>query len=216
MRSLGRVPGLPSDLNSAYPVCVLVRRVLAAWLIACACVVTGACAQPALQSEGFLEVQPSTTPTLGVPVSDLRTADLAQQLRDDPRVPASLREVLVACPDCMTLTTTWRDVTSDGRDDAIMTFVDSGATWATVIWAIHDGRTAPVFSHVGRHGAVTVESGDLVLTRQMYAAEDSECCPSGTPLVSRFQWRDGRFVQVVRTGGSPGTSFFDPNDKVIL
>jgi hypothetical protein len=63
---------------------------------------------------------------------------------------------------------------------------------------------------------LTIEGSDVVLTRAMYAVTDSEDKPSGTPLVSRFRWNDGRFVQTSRIGGSPGTTPRDFEDKVIL
>jgi hypothetical protein len=49
----------------------------------------------------------------------------------------------------------------------------------------------------------------------MYADSDAECCPSGTPLVSRFRWSGERFTQVSRAGGGEGLAPYDSDDKVI-
>ncbi len=191
------------------------RRLLAAAAVVLATGLTGGCAQETIADGTFSGLTPSATPTYGVATSDLHSVDLPAQVREDPRVPAFLRDLLLNCGGCLGTTTTWVDVTGDGRDDAIMAFTESGAPYATVIYGIREGHTSPVFIHVGRYGAVTVEGQDLVLTRPMYAESDPVGRPSGVPLVSRFRWNGERFTQVARSGGGAGLTTFDSDDKVI-
>jgi len=173
------------------------------------------CAQPAVQAEVYEPLTPSATAILGVATADLRTVDLAHQVTTDLRIPEEVRSILPECQSCLG-EPTWRDVTGDGRDDALLTVTDGVEPYAQIIVTVRDGRTVPAFIHVGHHATLTIEGSDVVLTRAMYAVTDSEDKPSGTPLVSRFRWNDGRFVQTSRIGGSPGTTPRDFEDKVIL
>ena len=191
------------------------RRALAAGLVVIATVLGSGCAQPAAEAEVYEPLTPSATPVLGVAAADLRTGDLAHEVTTDLRIPEEVRGILPECPTCLGAPT-WHDVTGDGREDAVVTITDGVQPYAQIIFTVRDGRTVPAFIHVGHHASLVVEASDLVLTRAMYAPSDPEDKPSGTPLVSRFRWNEGRFVQTSRVGGSPGTTPNDVEDKVIL
>ena len=186
----------------------------AATLTLCAALAAG-CAQPAIEGQVADALTPSATPTLGVATTDLRAVDLAEQARTDLRVPGSLRALLAECPDCLA-PIRWQEITGDGREDAVLTIAEQSVPLATIVFTLVDGRTDPAFIHVGSHATMAIEGRELVLTRAMFARDDPAGQPTGAPLISRFRWNDGRFVQTSRTGGSPGTFPYDSDDKVIL
>ena len=158
---------------------------------------------------------PASTTAAQLP--SVRTLDARATILADTSVPAELREpVATQCVECGVYGAAYADVTGDARDEAIYTISDGTAVAGTLVYTMTTAGPKRVFAHVGRQGWVEVVAGSLQVTRQMYAADDQWCCPSGPPEVSSYTWNGTAFALVRRTGGGVGFSSFDPKDRVIL
>ena len=162
---------------------------------------------------------PPTPPagTTAAQLPSMRTLDARATILADTSVPAELREpVATQCVECGVYGAAYADVTGDARDEAIYTISDGTAVAGTLVYTMTTAGPKRAFAHVGRQGWVEVVAGNLEVTRQMYAADDQWCCPSGPPEVSSYTWNGTAFALVRRTGGGVGFSSFDPKDRVIL
>ncbi len=157
------------------------------------------------------------TSTTAAQLPSVRTLDARATILADTSVPAELREpVATQCVACGVYAAAYADVTGDARDEAIYTISDGTAVAGTLVYTMTTAGPRRVFAHVGHQGWVEVVAGSLQVTRQMYAADDQWCCPSGPPEVSSYTWNGTAFALVRRAGGGVGFSSFDPKDRVIL
>ncbi|MEI2826597.1 MAG: hypothetical protein V9F04_09425 [Dermatophilaceae bacterium] len=159
----------------------------------------------------------SATSTTAAELPSVRSLDARTTILADAGMPVELREpVATRCAGCGVDAAAYADVTGDTRDEAIFTISDGNAVAGTVVYTMTPGGPTRVFAHVGHQGWVEALAGNLQVTREMYAADDPRCCPTGPPEVSTYTWNGHAFALVRRTGGGVGLSPYDPKDRVIL
>lgn len=134
----------------------------------------------------------------------------------DPRVPAQLKETIRTCTlgPCLAAPT-FTDITGDGVPEAFLSVEGPNAREGDLVYTMRDDEPHLVFAHYGNQAYVEPREGAVVLVQRMYAPEDARCCPSGRDRVSTYRWDGTRLVLASRTGGSPGTSPYDPEDQVV-
>lgn len=127
-----------------------------------------------------------------------------------------MRALARACASGTCLTRTHLvDVTADSVPEAFLTVEGANATEGSLGYTLRYGQPTLLFAHAGNQAWVEPRDGNVVLVHRMYAQDDARCCPSGKDRVSTYRWDTTRLVLVSRTGGSPGTAPYEPQDQVV-
>lgn len=131
-----------------------------------------------------------------------------QKLLDDPRTTAEIKELLRR-GGFVDRRITFRDLTGDERDDAVVRVQSGGAAGIVAVYVFSTGgdggELEAVFRSQGLARASTrVRDGRVSYRYARYEPADELCCPS-VIMESRLQWkrRQGRFVVARRVQVSP-------------
>jgi hypothetical protein len=128
----------------------------------------------------------------------------AQKLLDDPKTTEVIKDLL-RTGGFVDETITFRDLTKDGRDDAVVRVQSGGASGIVAVYVFSsDGDADAELDAVFRSQSLTrastkVSQGKVSYRYARYSPADELCCPSRIDE-SRLQWKakQGRFVVAKR------------------
>jgi hypothetical protein len=178
------------------------RALLAATALA-AVVLAAGCGEPALRSE----TAPSThalraggalikgAPRSGTLLDNVRNVNLRTVVLSDPRVSATVKDVIRSCNECGLGNPVYRDLTGDRIEDVLVP-IDSGGSSGVIAFYVYSpqhGRLRDVFAFEHELGlVVSVHAADIVLVLPVYHADDPHCCPYARET-RVYHWKNGAF-----------------------
>lgn len=161
-------------------------------------------------------VSPPTSEASAVPT---RTVDPVDLLRRDPKVSRQVKADLKPCAkDAYPVDTSYGNLTGGTSPDVVVNVMtcDDAVGLGTYVYRASESRYTNVF--VAEEPAVyaTIDRGELVVTRQVYAKGDPLSYPSGEDVVT-YSWADTRFAERYRVrnnysgavGNGPADAPFD-------
>ncbi|WP_405614091.1 hypothetical protein OG292_15880 [Streptomyces sp. NBC_01511] len=143
-------------------------------------------------------VAPPTSEASALPAADI---DPVALLREDPKVSVQVKADLKPCAkDAYPVDTSYGNLTGGTEPDVVinvMTCDDAVGLGSYVYRESDQRRYESVF--VAEEPAVyaTIDRGELVVTRQVYAKGDPVSFPSGEDVVT-YSWADTRFAERYR------------------
>ncbi|WP_037804956.1 hypothetical protein [Streptomyces sp. NRRL F-5135] len=152
-------------------------------------------------------VQGAPTPTTSAS-APARTVEPVSLLRKDPKVNARIKADLKPCAgDAYPLDTSYGNLTGSAAADVVinvMTCEDSVGI-ATYVYRAKDGDAGGGYENVfaAEEPAVyaTIDRGELVVTQQIYAGDDSVSYPSGEEVIT-YSWAGSAFNERFRVRNS--------------
>jgi hypothetical protein len=134
------------------------------------------------------------------PVPDVTRLDPRVLVLRDPAASPDIRALArnppVAGAGVSRASTSYGDVTGDGRPDALVQVRSGGAagTVAYFVYAVRDGRVRDVLPVNDVFGAdVAIVAGRIVQRLPLWSARDAPCCP-GRVAITVFRWDDGHMA----------------------
>ncbi|MCQ4080978.1 LppP/LprE family lipoprotein [Streptomyces sp. RB6PN25] len=154
---------------------------------------------PASTSVASPPASPSQEPAVKV--------DPIQLLTHDPKVGSEIKSDLKPCDGHeYPVDTSYGNVTRDTAPDVVInvsTCAD-GVGLGSYVYRMENGQYVDVFGDEQPPVYIDMNNGDLQLTRQVYAADDPVCCPSGEDVIT-YHWDGTRFTETSRTHSDYGT-----------
>lgn len=144
--------------------------------------------------------EPFATPTSEPSALPAQNIDPVALLRRDPKVSGQVKADLKPCArDAYPVDTSYGNLTGGTAPDVVINVMtcDDAVGLGTYVYRESDRRYENVF--VAEEPAVyaTIDRGELVLTRQVYAKGDPVSYPSGEDVVT-YTWADTRFAERYR------------------
>ncbi|MFD3487503.1 hypothetical protein [Streptomyces sp. NPDC058665] len=144
--------------------------------------------------------EPFATPTSEPSAVPAQNIDPVALLRRDPKVSGQVKADLKPCArDAYPVDTSYGNLTGGTAPDVVINVMtcDDAVGLGTYVYRESDRRYENVF--VAEEPAVyaTIDRGELVLTRQVYAKGDPVSYPSGEDVVT-YTWADTRFAERYR------------------
>lgn len=164
--------------------------------VGCATGGTGTRDEGPAGSQPVAQVSPRSAPSGTAPA--VRRVDAVRLLKADPKVGKEVREVLEPCAGkAYPVDTSYGSMTGGRSADVlvnVMSCADSVGLGTYVYRAREDGSYENVFTVEVPAVYGTIDRGDLVVTTQIYQAEDPMTSPSGSEVVT-YRWTDERFTE---------------------
>ncbi len=164
--------------------------------VGCATGGTGTRDEGPVGSQPVAQVSPRSTPSGTAPA--VRRVDVVRLLKADPKVGEEVREVLEPCAGkAYPIDTSYGSMTGGRSADVlvnVMSCADAVGIGTYVYRAREDGSYENVFTVEVPAVYGTIDRGDLVVTTQVYRAEDPVTNPSGSEVVT-YRWADERFTE---------------------
>jgi hypothetical protein len=116
----------------------------------------------------------------GTLLDNVRNVSLRTTVLSDPRVSASIKDVVRWCTWCGLDDPVYRDLTHDGVKDVLVP-IESGGSSGTIAFYVYSpqhGQLRDVFAFEHQVGLrVRVRGAAIVVTLGLYHPEDPHCCP---------------------------------------
>jgi hypothetical protein len=179
---------------------------LAAAALAPLMTLTGCAENGGVRVEGAASVSvvsPPTSPSR----EPIPKVDPIQLLTHDPKVSSGIKSALKPCDGHeYPVDTSYGDVTKGTAPDVMINVstCSDGIGLGSYLYRRENGQYVDVFRDEQPPVYIDMDNGDLRLTRQVYAADDPVCCPSGEDVIT-YHWTGTRFAQTSRTHSDYGT-----------
>ncbi|MFD3521886.1 hypothetical protein [Streptomyces sp. NPDC058653] len=167
------------------------------FVIGCSTSATGTRDEGAASVATVEPFSPPTSEPSALPAQDI---DPLALLRGDPKVSGQVKADLKPCAkDAYPVDTSYGNLTGGTAPDVVINVMtcDDAVGLATYVYRESDRHYVNVF--VAEEPAVyaTIDRGELVVTRQVYAKGDPVSYPSGEDVVT-YAWTDTRFAERYR------------------
>ncbi|MGW7368096.1 hypothetical protein ACWGI8_32910 [Streptomyces sp. NPDC054841] len=136
-------------------------------------------------------VAPSTT------ASPVKKVDVVRLLMADPKVSKRVKADLKPCSvDAYPIDTSYGSLTDNPVSDVVVNVMTCGDAVGigTYVYRADDGTYENVFAQEEPAVYSTIDRGDLVVTKQVYAKSDSVSFPSGE-IVTTYRWSGNKFAE---------------------
>ncbi|MEV0780763.1 hypothetical protein [Streptomyces sp. NPDC050428] len=140
---------------------------------------------------------PPTSEPSAVPAQEIDPVDL---IRRDPKVSGQVKADLKPCAkDAYPVDTSYGNLTGGDVPDVVVNVMtcDDAVGLGTYVYRESDRSYENVFSSEEPAVYATIDRGELVVTRQVYAKGDPVAYPSGEDVVT-YTWADTRFTERYR------------------
>jgi hypothetical protein len=153
------------------------------------------------QDEGAAHADSAATPSPVPPPSSAgrqaKTVDAVALLKSDPKVSDRVKADLKRCgKNSYPVDTSYGNLTGSTSPDVVVNVLNCGdmVGMGTYVYRESDKKYANVFAAEEPAVYATIDRGDLVVTKQVYAKGDSVTEPSGEE-VTTYRWSAGKFAQ---------------------
>ncbi|MEE1756693.1 hypothetical protein [Streptomyces sp. SP18CS02] len=140
---------------------------------------------------------PSTAPTPASTSSPMAKVDAVQLIKSDPKVSDQVKDDLKPCvADAFPVDTSYGNLTGTGTPDVVVNVLTCGDAVGigTYVYRVEDEKYRNVFAVEEPAVYSTIDRGDLVVTRQVYAKGDPVAYPSGEDVLT-YRWQGSKFTE---------------------
>jgi hypothetical protein len=182
------------------------RYALTAAALAPLITLTGCAESDGMRIEGAASaaaVNPPTSPSR----EPMPKVDPLQLLIHDPKVSSEIKSALKPCDGhAYPIDTSYGDMTRGTAPDVVINVstCSDGIGLGSYVYRRENSQYVDVFGNEQPPVYADVNNGDLRLTRQVYAADDPVCCPSGEDVIT-YHWAGTRFTETSHTHSDYGT-----------
>ncbi|WP_338677443.1 hypothetical protein V1460_34090 [Streptomyces sp. SCSIO 30461] len=142
--------------------------------------------------------QPRTTSEPSTSATPIRKVDAFRLVLEDPKVSGRVKSDLKRCADeGHPIDTSYGNITSAPVPDVVVNVLmcgDSAVGQGTYVYRKSGDAYANVFAAEEAAVYATIERGDLIVTKQVYAKGDTVSYPSGQ-IVITYRWSGNRFTE---------------------
>nr|WP_229833037.1 hypothetical protein [Streptomyces purpureus] len=155
------------------------------------------------RDEGAASRPDQTSPTAAVPsapassTAHFKKVDAARLIKSDPKVSDQVKADLKPCvKNIYPVDTSYGNLTGGPAPDVIVNVMTCGDAVGigTYVYREEGGEYRNVFATEDAAVYATIDRGDLVVTKQVYAKGDPVAYPSGEDVIT-YRWSGSKFTQ---------------------
>ncbi|MGW8361290.1 hypothetical protein ACWGK1_12070, partial [Streptomyces wedmorensis] len=166
-------------------------------LAACSTGGTGSRDEGAARTDEVAAAAPTSSPSASEGPQSAERVDPIALLKADPKIGDRLKDDLKPCvADAYPVDASYGDLTGAPAPDVVVNVMTCGDAVGigTYVYRMQNDRYVNVFMAEEAAVYATIDRGDLVVTRQVYAKGDPVAYPSGEDVIT-YRWSGSRFTQ---------------------
>ncbi|MFJ3584880.1 hypothetical protein ACIPPS_21990 [Streptomyces sp. NPDC090127] len=222
----GDGPGGPRrrSVKAASTTAVAVLAAVGVSLTACSTGGTGSRDEGAARADEVASAAPApSSPSASSGQPPAKRVDPIALIKDDPKIGARLKDDLKPCvADAYPVDTSYGNLTGGASPDVVVNVMTCGDAVGigTYVYRETEGGYQNVFMVEDAAVYATIDRGDLVVTKQVYAKGDPVAYPSGEDVIT-YRWAGNKFSQhdwvhndysrAVGDGGLDGPTTTEPS-----
>ncbi|MFG2867605.1 hypothetical protein [Streptomyces sp. NPDC048338] len=158
---------------------------------------TGSRDEGAARADDVTSTAPAASPSSSTGKQSAKRVDPIALLKSDPKIGERLKGDLKPCvADAYPVDTSYGNLTGGGSPDVVVNVMTCGDAVGigTYVYREENKEYKNVFMTEDAAVYATIDRGDLIVTRQVYAKGDPVAYPSGEDVIT-YRWSGNRFTQ---------------------
>lgn len=167
------------------------------FMTACSTGGTGSRDEGAARADEPPSAPAASSPSASTGQQPSRRVDPISLIKSDPKIGERLKEDLKPCvADAYPVDTSYGNLTGGALPDVVVNVMTCGDAVGigTYVYREQNGRYTNVFMAEDAAVYATIDRGDLVVTKQVYAKGDPVAYPSGEDVIT-YRWSGNKFTQ---------------------
>ncbi|MFF4869956.1 hypothetical protein [Streptomyces sp. NPDC000961] len=166
-------------------------------LAACSTGGTGSRDEGAARTDGIAAAAPTPSPSAATGPQSAERVDPIELLKGDPKLGERFKADLKPCAaDSYPVDASYGNLTDAAAPDVVVNVMTcgDGIGIGTYVYRDRSGGYENVFTAEDAAVYATIDRGDLIVTKQVYAKGDPVAYPSGEDVIT-YRWTGSRFTQ---------------------